>query len=153
MTFLLNVIKFHYQYLRIIFNREAVVRIRFVAFALCLLAVTRAVQAEIPILSSQRMHCTRSATLLHCSDGRGSFYAVAQQGNQFYLRGFDARSGLSWAQTLTRLGRIQYFAGASSDFNLWTGSGRRIGWNQVNSFTTGDGERGQVSCNRLRGCR
>lgn len=109
-------------------------------------------RAEIPVLFENVSKCTRSATLLHCVDGRGSYYAMAQSGNDLLLRGYDATSGLSWRQTSTRFGRIHFFSGMSSDGKVWVGKTRRFGWNVISRFSTSDGDRGRVSCNRLKGC-
>ncbi|ACO79092.1 hypothetical protein AvCA_29230 [Azotobacter vinelandii CA] len=108
--------------------------------------------AEIPVLSGVAVRCTRSATLLHCDDGRGGHYGMARRGNDLFLRGYDAASGLFWAQTSTRFGRVQFFSGVSSDGNLWIGMSRQLGWNVISRFSTSAGDRGRVSCNRLKGC-
>lgn len=110
------------------------------------------VKAEIPPLSGPAPECTRSATILHCKDGLGGYYGIAQRGSDLFLRGYDAASGLSWAQTNTRLGRFQFFSGASSDGNVWVGMTRQFGWNVISRFSTSSGDRGRVSCNRLKGC-
>ncbi|WP_236614285.1 hypothetical protein [Stutzerimonas azotifigens] len=113
---------------------------------------TSAARAEIPVLSSFINPCTRSAMLLHCKDGRGGYYGVAQWGNDMFLRGHDGGSGLSWAQTNTRFGRVQFFSGVSSDGNVWVGRTRLIGWNAISRFSTSSGDQGRISCNRLKGC-
>ncbi|MDT3721686.1 hypothetical protein [Pseudomonas oryzihabitans] len=109
------------------------------------------VQAAIPSLKPTAS-CVRSAFLLHCRDGQGGWYGVAVQGNDTLMRGFDAASGLTWAQTSTRLGRLQFFSGLSSDGNLWLGRTRQLGWNVISRFSTSQGDRARTSCNRVAGC-
>lgn len=108
--------------------------------------------AEVPVLSGAQVHCTRSAMLMHCTYGQEGYYAFEQRGNNLWLRGHDAATGLSWAQTNTRFGRVQFFTGQSSDGNVWVGLSRQIGWTSVSRFSTSSGDRGRVSCNRLTGC-
>lgn len=117
-----------------------------------LLSGVSLVRAEIPVLTSTAVHCTHSAALLRCNDGRGGYYGMARLGDDLFLRGYDAASGLSWAQTSTRFGRVQFFSGVSDDGNVWIGMTRQFGWNIISRFSTSGGERGRVSCNRLKGC-
>ena len=74
--------------------------------------------AELPMIGGATLHCVRSATLLRCTDNQGGYYGMAQRGNDLFLRGFDAGSGLTWAQTTTRHGRLHFFTGLSSDGNV-----------------------------------
>ncbi|WP_409277201.1 hypothetical protein [Pseudomonas defluvii] len=73
-------------------------------------------------------------------------------GNTGRLRGFDAGSGLTWAQTTTRHGRLHFFTGLSSDGSVWAGLARPFGWNVITRFSTSSGGQGRLSCNRLKGC-
>ena len=82
----------------------------------------------------------------------GGWYGVAVQGNDTLMRGYDPVSGLSWAQTSTRLGRMQFFSGLTSDGNLWLGRTRQLGWNVISRFSTSQGDRARTSCNRVAGC-
>jgi hypothetical protein len=52
--------------------------------------------------------CTRSATLLACQDGKGSYYSVRTEGSTFYLRGYDFDSRRLWAQTNSRYGTLTF---------------------------------------------
>ena len=109
-------------------------------------------QAALPIPLGPLPHCTRSATLMHCNDGQGGFYGMAIQGNDLYLRGHDGLTGLGWAQTSTRFGRLLLLSGISGDGTVWFGFGRRMGWNVLNRLSTSAGDRIRLSCNRLKGC-
>lgn len=104
-------------------------------------------------LPGDAMRCTRSATLVNCSDRFGNHYGIVQQGSDTLMRGFDAISGQRWAQTSTTYGRLQLFTGISSNGELWVGTSRRIGWNVVSRFSSSKGERGRVNCNRMIGCQ
>ncbi|ANY88425.1 MULTISPECIES: hypothetical protein [Pseudomonas] len=108
--------------------------------------------AELPMIGGATLHCVRSATLLRCTDSQGGYYGMAQRGNDLFLRGFDAGSGLTWAQTTTRHGRLHFFTGLSSDGNVWSGLARPFGWDVITRFSTSSGGQGRLSCNRLKGC-
>lgn len=127
-------------------------RLKFAAGSLLALCMAIPVQAAF-MLPGDAMRCTRSATLLNCTDRFGNHYGIAQQGSDTLMRGFDAISGHTWAQTSTTYGRLQLFTGVSSDGQLWVGSSRRIGWNVVGRLSSSSGERDRVNCNRLSGCR
>ncbi|WP_411269324.1 hypothetical protein [Phytopseudomonas dryadis] len=105
------------------------------------------------MLPGDAMQCVRSASVLNCTDRFGNHYGIVQRGNDTLMRGFDAISGQTWAQTSTTYGRLQLFTGISSSGELWVGSSRRIGWNVVSRFSSSQGERDRVSCNRISGCR
>ncbi len=127
---------------------------RGIASAICLLFVALALPAQAAFtLPGDAMRCTRSATLLNCTDRFGNHYGIVQQGNDTLMRGYDVISGLSWAQTSTTYGRLQLFTGVSADGQVWFGSSRRIGWNVVSRLSSSKGERDRVNCNRLSGCR
>ncbi|GLX14805.1 hypothetical protein Pstr01_30440 [Pseudomonas straminea] len=122
----------------------------FAAVLLCCLTLSAQAAFTLP---GDAMRCTRSATLLNCSDRFGNHYGMRQQGSDTLMRGFDVISGLSWAQTSTTYGRLQIFTGVSADGEVWFGSSRRIGWNVVSRLSSSQGERDRVNCNRLNGCR
>lgn len=129
---------------------SAILRTGLLSSALLLMPASF-VQAAIPSLTPANT-CVRSAFVLRCQDGRGGWYGVAVQGNDTLMRGYDPVSGLSWAQTSTRLGRLQFFSGLTSDGNLWLGRSRQLGWNVISRFSTSQGDRGRTSCNRVAGC-
>ncbi|MEH3024096.1 MAG: hypothetical protein PGN19_15335 [Pseudomonas oryzihabitans] len=108
-------------------------------------------QAAIPSLKPANS-CVRSAFVLRCQDGQGGWYGLTVQGNDTLMRGFDAASGRSWAQTSTRLGRLQFFSGLTSDGQVWLGRTRQLGWNVISRFSTSQGDRARTSCNRVAGC-
>jgi hypothetical protein len=108
--------------------------------------------AGIPLLFTASIRCLRSATLLVCTDKQGSYYGISQRGSDILIRGYDAPSKKFWAQTSTRYGRLNIFTGLSSDGQVWFGSSKRLGWNIISRFSTSSGDRGKVSCNRLKGC-
>lgn len=108
--------------------------------------------AEMPMLNNP-LHCLRSALILACvNESSGSHYAIAQQGNHTYIRGYDAALGQTWVQTITRFGRFQFFSGVSSSGVIWVGSNRRIGWTAMTHFSTSAGDQARFICNRLTGC-
>jgi len=118
-----------------------------IAAAVAALALTLpAAQAAAPAA------CVYSDRLLRCTDGEGGYYALAQQGQELLLRGLDGGSGLYWVQTNSQYGKWQFFTGLSSDGKVWTGLSRRFGWNQISRFSTSDGQKSRLSCNRISGC-
>lgn len=121
----------------------------------CLLALTLLVcgqaQARM-LLPLVKTDCLRSANLLVCEDRLGNSYAVAKVGTDTYLRGYDSLSGRHWRQTSSRYGRLTFFSGIASDGEIWIGSSRRLGWNDVSRLSSSKGGRGSVTCNRLIGC-
>ncbi|SDI39824.1 hypothetical protein SAMN05216588_11631 [Pseudomonas flavescens] len=124
---------------------------RLIAFVLVLL-LSPSLLAGLP-LPGEAMRCTRSATLINCTDRLGNHYGIVQQGSDTLMRGFDVISGQRWAQTSISYGRLQLFTGVSSNGELWVGSSRRIGWNVVSRISSSRGERDRVNCNRMTGCR
>ncbi|SHM41063.1 hypothetical protein [Phytopseudomonas punonensis] len=127
---------------------------RSIKLAACLLLMMQALPSHAAFtLPGDAMRCTRSATLLNCTDRFGNHYGIVQRGNDTLMRGFDVISRLSWAQTSTTYGRLQIFTGVSADGQVWFGSSRRIGWNVVSRLSSSQGERDRVNCNRLNGCR
>lgn len=97
--------------------------------------------------------CTRSATLLACQDGKGSYYSVRTEGSTFYLRGYDYESRRLWAQTNSRYGTLTFYTGLASDGEAWVGYGRRIGWTTLNRVSSSSGQRFNLHCSLLGGCR
>ncbi|MCQ4272365.1 glutamine synthetase [Pseudomonas kuykendallii] len=121
------------------------------SFVLALLACGSA-QARL-LLPLPKTDCLRSANLLVCEDRLGNAYAVAKVGSDTYLRGYDSLSGRHWRQTSSRYGRLTFFSGIASDGEIWIGSSRRLGWNDVSRLSSSSGTRGSVTCNRLVGCQ
>jgi hypothetical protein len=119
--------------------------------SLALVLPLQSAQAVIPSLKPANT-CVRSAFVLRCQDGQGGWYGVMVQGNDTLMRGYDPVSGLSWSQTSTRLGRLQFFSGLTSDGNLWLGRTHQLGWNVISRFSTSQGDRARTSCNRVAGC-
>lgn len=97
--------------------------------------------------------CTRSATLLACQDGKGSYYSVRTEGSTFYLRGYDYESRRLWAQTNSRYGTLTFYTGLASDGETWVGYSRRIGWTTLNRVSSSSGQRFNLHCSLLGGCR
>lgn len=97
--------------------------------------------------------CTRSATMLACQDGKGSFYSVRSESSVFYLRGYDFNSRRLWAQTNSRYGTLTFFTGLASDGEAWVGYSRRIGWTTVNRVSSSSGQRFNLHCSLIAGCR
>lgn len=98
-------------------------------------------------------NCTRSANLLACSDGSGNYYSVATVGKTVYLRGFEADSRRTWAQTNSRYGQLTFFTGLASDGESWVGYSRRVGWTTINRFASSGGSKGSFTCARVGGCQ
>ncbi|MFJ4383240.1 glutamine synthetase [Pseudomonas sp. NPDC089408] len=97
--------------------------------------------------------CTRSATLLACQDGKGSYYSVRTEGSTFYLRGYDFNSQRLWAQTNSRYGSLTFFTGLASDGEAWVGYSRRVGWTTLNRVSSSSGQRFNLHCSLIGGCR
>ncbi|WEK31056.1 MAG: glutamine synthetase [Candidatus Pseudomonas phytovorans] len=102
--------------------------------------------------SSSLAVCTRSATLLACQDGKGSYYSVRSQGSTFYLRGYDFSSRRLWAQTNSRYGTFTFFTGLASDGEAWVGYSRRVGWTTLNRVSSSSGQRFNLHCSLIGGC-
>lgn len=97
--------------------------------------------------------CTRSATLLACKDGNGSYYSVRTEGSHLYLRGFDNATRRLWAQTNSRYGTLTFFTGLASDGEAWVGYSRRVGWTTLNRVSSSSGQRFNLQCSLVGGCR
>ncbi|QXH35868.1 glutamine synthetase [Pseudomonas muyukensis] len=97
--------------------------------------------------------CTRSATLLACQDSRGNYYSVRTEGSTFYLRGYEAASKRLWTQTNSRYGGLTFFSGLASDGEAWVGYSQRIGWTTRNRVSSSSGERFNLHCSLIGGCR
>ena len=97
--------------------------------------------------------CTRSATLLSCQDGKGSYYSVRTHGTELYLRGFDSVTRRLWAQTNSRYGSLTFFTGLASDGEAWGGYSRRVGWTTLNRVSSSSGQRFDLHCSMIGGCR
>ncbi|TDJ78250.1 glutamine synthetase [Pseudomonas putida] len=97
--------------------------------------------------------CTRSATLLACQGANGSYYSVRTEGSHFYLRGFDSETRRLWSQTNIRYGTFTLFTGLSSDGEAWFGYSRRIGWTTLNRVSSSSGQRFNLHCSLVGGCR
>ncbi|MCE6983376.1 glutamine synthetase, partial [Pseudomonas frederiksbergensis] len=74
-------------------------------FAFAVLLQCEFASANTTPLSNGLALCTRSATLLACSDAQGNYYSVQTQGNTTYLRGFEMQGRRLWAQTNSRYGQ------------------------------------------------
>ncbi|WP_060480961.1 hypothetical protein [Pseudomonas sp. NBRC 111119] len=97
--------------------------------------------------------CTRSATLLACQDRAGGYYSVRTEGSTFYLRGYDVQSRRLWAQTNSRYGSLTFFTGLASNGEAWVGYSRRVGWTTLNRVSSSSGQRFNLHCSLVGGCR
>lgn len=97
--------------------------------------------------------CTRSATLLACEGANGSYYSVRTEGQHFYLRGFDSQTRRLWSQTNSRYGMFTLFTGLASDGEAWFGYSRRVGWTTLNRVSSSSGQRFNLHCSLVGGCR
>lgn len=97
--------------------------------------------------------CTRSATLLACKDGIGNYYSVRDAGSTFYLRGYEAASRRLWTQTNSRYGVFTFYTGLASDGEAWVGYSRRVGWTTLNRVSSSSGQRFNLHCSLIGGCR
>nr|WP_313455152.1 glutamine synthetase [Pseudomonas sp.] len=103
--------------------------------------------------STSLSRCTRSATLLACHNANGSFYSIQTAGEDLFLRGFDSATGRRWAQTNSRYGSLSFYIGLASDGEVWFGYSRRIGWTTVNRVSSSSGQRFDLHCSLVGGCR
>jgi hypothetical protein len=106
----------------------------------------------LPIPFGRDMQCLRSLSVMVCDDERGNFYGIARHGADTFFHGREMASGRTWAQTSSRYGALEILVGLSSDGQVWLGTSRCIGWDVISRFSTSDGDRSRVVCNRLRGC-
>ncbi|MFJ4158005.1 glutamine synthetase [Pseudomonas sp. NPDC089752] len=120
--------------------------------ALWLLVTAPFASQAVPLSNSLAL-CTRSATLLACKDGNGSYYSVRTEGSHLYLRGFDTTSRRLWAQTNSRYGTLTFFTGLASDGEAWVGYSRRVGWTTYNRVSSSSGQRFNLHCSLVGGCR
>lgn len=97
--------------------------------------------------------CTRSATLVACKDGRGNYYSVRSVGTTLYLRGYDATGRRLWSQTNERHGPLTFFTGLASDGEAWVGYSRRVGWTSISRVSSSSGQRFNLHCSLIGGCR
>ncbi|MGE7990284.1 glutamine synthetase [Pseudomonas sp. NPDC089554] len=118
---------------------------------LVLLALPAPLLAAIP--RTDLATCTRSATLLACKDRSGNYYSVRTEGSTFYLRGYDVTSRRLWAQTNSRYGQLTFFTGLASDGEAWVGYSRRVGWTTLNRVSSSSGQRFNLHCSLIGGCR
>ena len=114
--------------------------------------LSHSVLAEIPNIRPVAT-CTRSQSVLKCSDTRGNFYSVFIAGNTLSSAGFDATSRQHWSQTTSRFGNSYFFSGITSGGQIWVGSSRKLGWDVRTRMATSSGDRLRLVCNRLTGCR
>ncbi|MFV3404006.1 MULTISPECIES: glutamine synthetase [Pseudomonas] len=120
----------------------------------CALALLAAL--PLPLFAMPRTDlalCTRSATLLACQDHKGNYYSVRTEGSTFYLRGYEQASKRLWAQTNSRYGALTFFTGLASDGEAWVGYSRRIGWTTLNRVSSSSGQRFDLHCSLIGGCR
>ncbi|MEN1832359.1 glutamine synthetase [Pseudomonas lijiangensis] len=96
--------------------------------------------------------CTRSATLLACSDAQGNGYSVATAGSTTYLRGYEVIGKKRWAQTNSRFDQLTFFTGLASNGDAWVGTIQRVGWTTITRVSSSDGTRSKITCSRLSGC-
>ncbi|WP_327439255.1 glutamine synthetase [Pseudomonas donghuensis] len=122
-------------------------------FAFAVLLLCEFASANTTPLSNGLTLCTRSATLLACSDAQGNYYSVQTQGNTTYLRGFEMQGRRLWAQTNSRYGQLTFYTGVASNGETWVGYSRRVGWTTLNSVSSSTGQRFNLRCNRLSGCQ
>lgn len=108
--------------------------------------------APLPFPGMATAACAWLANVLACMERDGSHYSVATLGRDTYLRGFDAASGLDWAQTGTRYGKTTFFSGVSSDGQVWIGSSRGIGWTSISHLSSSSGGQAKLNCGRVSGC-
>ncbi|WP_459207285.1 glutamine synthetase [Pseudomonas sp. MLB6B] len=97
--------------------------------------------------------CTRSATLVACKDGRGNYYSVRSVGTTLYLRGYDAAGKRLWSQTNERHGPLTFFTGLASNGEAWVGYSRRVGWTSISRVSSSSGQRFNLHCSLIGGCR
>ncbi|MGN2405145.1 glutamine synthetase [Pseudomonas viridiflava] len=97
--------------------------------------------------------CTRSATVLACSDAQGNHYSVTTAGQTTWLRGYEVLDKRRWVQTNSRYDQMTFFTGLASDGEAWIGTIQRVGWTTITRVSSSDGTRSKITCSRLNGCR
>ena len=97
--------------------------------------------------------CTRSATVLACSDARGNHYSVTTAGQTTWLRGYEVLDKRRWVQTNSRYDQLTFFTGLASDGEAWIGTIQRVGWTTITRVSSSNGTRSKITCSRLNGCR
>ncbi|MBX8573758.1 glutamine synthetase [Pseudomonas cichorii] len=117
-----------------------------------LLLISTQIMAAGPRPSVDMATCTRSATLLACSDAQGNGYSVATAGSTTYLRGYEVIGKKHWAQTNSRFDQLTFFTGLASNGDAWIGTIQRIGWTTITRVSSSDGTRSKITCSRLNGC-
>lgn len=120
-------------------------------FALLVLS-SRGVLAAGSVPLTDSATCVRSLNLLSCSDLAGNGYSVATQGQTTYLRGVEAASARSWAQTNSLSRQLTFFTGVASDGEIWVGTIRKVGWTTLTRVSSSNGTRSSISCGRVTGC-
>ncbi len=97
--------------------------------------------------------CTRTATLLACTDADDNTYSVAVAGKTMFVRGFESVGKRRWAQTNSRYGSLTFFTGLASDGETWVGYTRKVGWTTISRVSSSSGSRTKITCDRVMGCR
>ncbi|MBC3955882.1 glutamine synthetase [Pseudomonas triticifolii] len=97
--------------------------------------------------------CTRSATVLACSDALGNHYSVTTAGQTTWLRGYEVLDKRRWVQTNSRYDQLTFFTGLASDGEAWIGTIQRVGWTTITRVSSSNGTRSKITCSRLNGCR
>ncbi|CAM3361837.1 glutamine synthetase [Pseudomonas floridensis] len=97
--------------------------------------------------------CTRSATVLACSDALGNHYSVTTAGQTTWLKGYEVLDKRRWVQTNSRYDQLTFFTGLASDGEAWIGTIQRVGWTTITRVSSSNGTRSKITCSRLNGCR
>ncbi|QQQ50540.1 glutamine synthetase [Pseudomonas syringae] len=124
-----------------------------VSTGLMAMLISAHLMAAPPRPSADLATCTRSATLLACSDAQGNSYSVATAGSTTWLKGHEVLDKRRWAQTNSRYGQLTFFTGLASDGEAWVGTVQRVGWTTITRVSSSSGTRSKITCNRLNGCR
>jgi hypothetical protein len=96
-------------------------------------------------LSPSFAACVGSGLNQYCSDAEGNSYAVQRFGRQYYISGFNAKTGGRWTQTLTIAGDMVNLNGMTGG-ESWKIVGQRIGDTKVLAYTDHKGRTWTYTC-------
>jgi hypothetical protein len=89
--------------------------------------------------------CVGSGLNQYCSDHSGNTYAVQRFGRQYYINGFNAKTGTTWSQTLTSVGGTTFYKGMTND-DSWNLTDQHLGGTRVLSYKDSTGQTWTYTC-------
>jgi hypothetical protein len=107
--------------------------------------------AMVGTLTPSLAACVSSGAHQYCSDNMGNSYSVQRFGRQYYITGFNAKTGATWSQTVTSAGGTTVHSGTTNG-DTWNMTDQRLGDSRVLSYTDSNGRTWTYSCSAV-GCR